>query len=309
MTFLFHRKVLDFVLSAIRFPVKQESLERKEIIEMEKDCKRQERRGSGFFWKILLILALGVFVFSAYQIYSIYSEYKKGVDEYQQISHDTVTKGGEWTSIDQRTDEDGLLLAAEEVNYDPPVVDFAKLQAINPDVVGWLEIEAIDSISYPIVQSGDNSYYLTHTVEQAENTSGAIFMDYHNSADFADCNTIIYGHNMKNGSMFGLLKRLLENEKYKDSKYLWICTPAASYRYEIFSLQYAQVEGETYTLFSAHDEQFGNYLVQMRQKSEVDLEPVNLNAQDRIVTLSTCTSDDAVRFVVQARWVGTYINE
>lgn len=276
---------------------------------MAKRRVEEKERGSGFFWKLLLVLALGVFLFSAYQLYSIFSEYKKGVDEYQKIAHETTTKGGDLLVSDQKIDEDGSLLAPEEVTYDPPVVDFAKLQSINSDVIGWLEIESIDSISYPIVQGSDNSYYLTHTVQGTENTSGSIFVDCNNMPDFLDCNTLIYGHNMKNGSMFGLLRHILEDKKYEESKYLWICTPQASYRYEIFSIQFARADSEVYTLFGSHDEQFGNYLVQMRKKSEVDLQPRNLNADDRIVTLSTCTSDDEVRFVVQARWVSTYVNE
>ncbi|MFR3666710.1 MAG: class B sortase [Ruminococcus sp.] len=131
-------------------------------------------------------------------------------------------------------------------------------------------------------------------------------MDYTNASDFSDCNTIIYGHNMKNGSMFGKLKQLYEKEKYKDSKYLWICTPQGKYRYEIFSMQYADVNSDTYTLFSDHNEEFGNYLIKMQEKSKTDLGAKNLTKDDYIVTLSTCTSNDQVRFVVQARWVGTY---
>lgn len=111
---------------------------------------------------------------------------------------------------------------------------------------------------------------------------------------------------MKNGSMFGKLKQLYEKEKYKDSKYLWICTPQGKYRYEIFSMQYADVNSDTYTLFSDHSEEFGNYLIKMQEKSKTDLGAKNLTKDDYIVTLSTCTSNDQVRFVVQARWVGTY---
>ena len=111
---------------------------------------------------------------------------------------------------------------------------------------------------------------------------------------------------MKNGSMFGTLKQLYEGEKYKDSRYLWICTPEGKFRYEIFSLQYADVNSDTYTLFPEHGEAFGQYLENMKSRSEVDLGTEGLSPEDYIVTLSTCTSDDQIRFVVQARWVGTY---
>src|SRR5699024_10695797 len=86
-------------------------------------------------------------------------------------------------------------------------------------------------------QGEDNDYYLHRTFRGQENFAGSIFVDASNAADFSDPNTIIYGHNMKNGSMFGTLRRLYDQEKYKDSKYLWICTPEGKFRYEIFSLQ------------------------------------------------------------------------
>ena len=111
---------------------------------------------------------------------------------------------------------------------------------------------------------------------------------------------------MKNGSMFGKLKQMYESEKYKDSKYLWICTPNGKYRYEIFSMQYAKVGSDVYTLFSAHDEQFEAYVKKMAKQSKVDMKAQALGKDDYVVTLSTCTSDESVRFVVQARWVGTY---
>ena len=138
------------------------------------------------------------------------------------------------------------------------------------------------------------------------NFAGSVFIDSTNASDFSDCNTIIYGHNMKNGSMFGKLKQMYESEKYKDSKYLWICTPNGKYRYEIFSMQYAKVGSDVYTLFSAHDEQFEAYVKKMAKQSKVDMKALGLGKDDYVVTLSTCTSDESVRFVVQARWVGTY---
>ena len=187
-----------------------------------------------------------------------------------------------------------------------PEVDFDALKAINDDVVGWLELEAIPSISYPITQGEDNEYYLHRTIKQTYNFAGSIFIDSTNASDFSDCNTIIYGHNMKNGSMFGKLKQMYESGKYKDSKYLWICTPDGKYRYEIFSMQYANVNSDVYTLFSEHDDQFGAYVNKMAKQSKVNMKTKGLSKDDYVVTLSTCTSNESMRFVVQARWVGTY---
>ena len=106
--------------------------------------------------------------------------------------------------------------------------------------------------------------------------------------------------------MFGKLKQMYESGKYKDSKYLWICTPDGKYRYEIFSMQYANVNSDVYTLFSEHDDQFGAYVDKMAKQSKVNMKTKGLSKDDYVVTLSTCTSNESVRFVVQARWVGTY---
>lgn len=274
-------------------------------------AKEKKQSGGGFFWKVLFLLALGVFCFSAYQLVTIYMGYKEGVDEYQEVAHEAVVKVKTEEPLvpkEQKKTEEGEILIPEEPEFDfqPPEVDFEELQQMNPDVIGWLEIEALESISYPIVQGEDNDYYLHRTFKKTDNYAGSIFVDYTNKPDFSDCNTIIYGHNMKNGSMFGKLKQLCENEKYKDSRYLWICTPAGKYRYEIFSMQYADVTSDTYTMFGAHDDAFGDYLNKMAKKSKVDMKTESLNKDDSVVTLSTCTSNEQVRFVVQARWVGTY---
>lgn len=270
-------------------------------------AKKDRKDSGGFFWKFLFVLALCVFGFSVYQLVTIYKGYKEGVDEYRSVAHEVVKESEDPLVLkDQKTTDEGVLLIAEEPEFNPPDVDFEKLRQMNPDVIGWIEVEALPDISYPIVQAKNNDYYLHRTFKKKDNYAGSIFADCVNAADFSDCNTIIYGHNMKNGSMFGNLNQLCENEKYKKSRYLWICTTEGKRRYEIFSMQYADVDSETYTLYDKHDDAFGNYLNIMERKSEINMRAKNLDKDDSIVTLSTCTSNDRVRFVVQARWVGTY---
>ena len=247
---------------------------------------KKKKKGGGIFWKLLFLVALCVFCFSMYQLVNIYLGYKKGVDEYHAVAEATTVQSSEPLEVvEEKKDEEGNLIPEEELTVNPPEVDFDALKAINDDVVGWLELEAI---------------------KKTYNFAGSVFIDSTNASDFSDCNTIIYGHNMKNGSMFGKLKQMYESKKYKDSKYLWICTPNGKYRYEIFSMQYAKVGSDVYTLFSAHDEQFEAYVKKMAKQSKVDMKALGLGKDDYVVTLSTCTSDESVRFVVQARWVGTY---
>ena len=111
---------------------------------------------------------------------------------------------------------------------------------------------------------------------------------------------------MKNWSSAGNQTQKYECKTDNASHALWICTPNGKYRYEIFSMQYAKVGSDVYTLFSAHDEQFEAYVKKMAKQSKVDMKALGLGKDDYVVTLSTCTSDESVRFVVQARWVGTY---
>lgn len=271
--------------------------------------KKTQKNGSGFFWKLVFMVALGVFIFSGYQLFSIYQGYKAGVDEYEAVAEEVTTKEQSQeplVAVDQKVTEEGTVLFFEEVTYQPPEVNFEELQQMNPDVIGWIEVEALPEISYPIVQGDDNDYYLHRTFKKASNSAGSIFLDYRNGQYFGDCNTIIYGHNMKNGSMFGKLKWLTEKELYKESKYIWICTPTAKYRYEIFSIQYAQAISDTYMFFPEHNEEFAAYLQDMQEKSVIDFDTKQLNKDDFVITLSTCTSNDEVRYVVQARWIATY---
>ena len=262
----------------------------------EKQPKKKKTAGD-IVLTVVLIAAICVFCYAGYNLFHIYTEYKKGTDEYNEIAQMAVTE----------RDPDGEEAGPSAGELKAPMnIDFASLKSVNDDVVGWIYVEAVPDINYPIVHGKDNETYLHRTYEKNYNFAGTIFVDYENKGDFSDCNTIVYGHNMKNGSMFGKLKQMYESEKYKDSKYLWICTPNGKYRYEIFSMQYAKVGSDVYTLFSAHDEQFEAYVKKMAKQSKVDMKALGLGKDDYVVTLSTCTSDESVRFVVQARWVGTY---
>lgn len=245
-----------------------------------------------YLLNILLFIAIAVFLYAGYKLFSIYREYKVGTDEYQQLEELAVRKnptGSEETA------------SAPDVpqKIQPPItVDFASLKAVNEDVVGWLYVEAL-GISYPIVQGKDNNQYLHTTYEGTYNFAGSIFIDFENSNDFKDPNTIVYGHNMKNGSMFGILKRIVTEDGYSASPYFWILTPTHNYRYAIFSAYTTQLNSDTYTLFKKHDKEYGEYLVSMKKKSEINTGETNPVQTDSIVTLSTCTGNSATRFVVQ----------
>ena len=177
-------------------------------------------------------------------------------------------------------------------------VDFDSLKEINPDVIGWLYYPSLD-ISYPIMKGEDNDYYLHHTIEKKENFSGSIFMETKNTSTFADSHTIIYGHNMKNSSMFGKLKRIRDLEMTEDDHKFWILTPEKTQLCRVFSAQEVKAGGEAYMLFTGPCQEFVDWANQLCRTSIVDPDGVTFEETDRIMTLSTCTSNDKTRFVVQ----------
>lgn len=276
----------------------------------QKMGKREKKKGSAagkIIWMFFFLLFLGIFCFSAYKLITIYLEYKAGTDEYEGLQRYAVTSSVKPVKKEKPEADEGQEAAAGEQEpaeeaYQPPQVDFASLQAINPDVVGWLDMEMLD-ISYPIVKGQDNDQYLHTTVEGNYNFSGSIFMDAGNKADFSDHHTIIYGHNMKNKSMFGRLKFITEEEAYKDSRYFWICTPENTYKYEVFSAYITGVEEDTYTLYQDGGAEFLSWIEKRAGRSAIPNEGMAYSQEDYVVTLSTCTSDDAHRYVVLGRRV------
>lgn len=261
----------------------------------QKQPEQKKKKKSDVLLTIALIAAIVVFCYAAFNLYHIYTEYKKGTDEYNQIEEMAVTE----------RDADSGEAAGPNAQLKPPIeVDFDKLKSVNEDVVGWIYVDALPDISYPIVKGKDNQTYLHQTYEKNYNFAGTIFVDYENSGDFSDCNTLVYGHNMKNGSMFGHLKKFREDDRlYKQDKYFWILTPERNYRYEIISAYTTGVNSDTYTLFKGPGEEFEKYLETIKGYSEIQTDDTDLTIKDKIVTLSTCTGNESTRFVVQGKRV------
>ncbi|MCC8044488.1 MAG: class B sortase [Clostridiales bacterium] len=276
---------------------------------------------------IVMVVAFGVFVFAGYQLYGYYQEYQKVDEEYASIA---ATYAAATDETEETEDLDALEEAFEsegpqsvsgremmtvEVNNEevtiPTMVnpiDFASLKEVNSDIVGWLKIRALD-LSYPVVQGEDNDYYLHRSLEQEYLFAGCLFVNYANSSDFTDQNTVIYGHNMKNGSMFGSLKKFRDEEVYNKSKYFWIFTEDIIYQYRIFSARVVNKVGQTYQTAFSDDEEYQEFLDTAMEDSEIDNSGVTISTDDKVVTLSTCTGDSATRFVVQGKLVQMYASK
>ena len=267
---------------------------------------------------IVMLAALAVFLYSGYTLYGFYKEYKKSSDEYDNLENSyAVDQEQESENIDNLEDDDALQsISGQEVRTvfedgeektlqvlkNP--IDFTQLLSVNSDIVGWLRIRALD-ISYPVVQGKDNDYYLHRTFEKTDNFAGCLFVNSYNMGDFTDQNTIIYGHNMKNGSMFGKLKNFNDPEVFKKSRYFWIFTPDFIYQYRIFSASVVDKTGLTYQI-SFTDDEFDQFISRAYSNSVVDNQDVTVTKEDRIVTLSTCTGDDSTRFVVMGKLAQIY---
>lgn len=178
-------------------------------------------------------------------------------------------------------------LDIEEVRSGKNEIDYDYLLSINPDTVGYLIVENT-SISYPVVKTNNNDYYLNHSFDKSNNVAGWIFMDYRNKSD--DNNIIIYGHNMKDGSMFGKLKVLKNNNDHYISYY----DNNVKYRYKVFSIY--EVEAEDYYISPTFDNI--GFINTLKSRSIYDY-GYTPNIDDKIITLSTCSSNNK-RLVVHA---------
>ena len=166
-------------------------------------------------------------------------------------------------------------------------IDLNALRQSNPDVVGWIYIPN-SRIHYPLMQGEDNTYYLERTWEGSPNTYGSIFLESRNSPDFTDFNTIIYGHNMLDGSMFGGLSNYAAQWFWEWNRYIYILTDAGIFRYEIFASYFAPIDSPTYGLSFYQLKTREEFIAHALENSQIDT-GITPAVTDRIITLSTCT--------------------
>lgn len=249
--------------------------------------KKKYSKGKRLLTNIVLVCCVVVFAFSTWKLVGYLNEYKKGEQIYENMAQYVTVP-----EADKKAPE----------KKHPPVVQWDELSGINLDLVGWISIEDT-VIQYPVVQGEDNERYLQYTFDGKKNSCGCIFMDVENEPNFTSDNTILHGHNMKTGAMFGTLQ-YYEDEKYwEDHPYIWIITKDRTLKYEIFATYQTTVKDSVYTLEFGSEENFQTYLDQCKNESIYDT-GVDVTPEDRLLTLSTCTSDtEEGRRVVQAKLI------
>lgn len=178
--------------------------------------------------------------------------------------------------------------------------DLEALRQVNPDVVGWIQIPNTE-VNYPILQGEDNEWYLKYSWNGKANSNGSIFLECRNSPDLTDFNTIIYGHNMKSGAMFGSLFWFREQYYWERHPYVYVVTDEGVFRYEIFSSYAASIDSETYGLSFNQEDTRAEFIRIAVENSQISTGIVP-ETTDRIITLSTCTGGkQGIRRVVHAR--------
>lgn len=251
-----------------------------------------------------IILGAIIMVIAAVNIGLSLLDYQKASTVYDDLEQDYVIVA------DQEKKEDKNQPASQEqpsqetpevaeIPWNEMVkVNMEGLQELNPDIKGWIYFEN-ETISYPILQGKDNEEYIRTTYNGKEATAGSIFMDVENKADFTDNHTLIYGHNMKDLTMFGKLKYYKTDEDYfPDHKYFQIITSNKKLRYQVFAYKEVEEDSLIYAVYSNSNTDFYKFAKNVISSANQCPEGVIVGYDDRVVTLSTCTDRDDKRFVV-----------
>lgn len=248
---------------------------------------------------LLLLASLVVFASAIWKLVGIYSEYHQGEETYEELK-DYIQEPEEPSDISEKDNHRKPEEETENSGNGYLQVDFVGLKKVNPDVIAWIQIPALD-ISYPVVQGNDNYYYLHHMFDGQANKNGSIFADYHNQPDFTDSNTIVYGHNMKNGSMFGTLDRYREQSLYQQYPCFYIYIPGSVLEYQIISCYAGRNGSAGYTYSFPAPEDFQKFVDTVLSYSGYDT-GVAVTDTDHIVTLSTCVNSDRnYRYLVHGK--------
>ena len=182
-------------------------------------------------------------------------------------------------------------------------IDFKDLKKLNPDVIAYIKVNNTN-VNYVVVRTSDNDYYLDHNFNKKYSKIGWIFADYRNKLDETDNNIIIYGHNTKDGSMFGSLKKTLNKswQNDKGNRIVTLVTEEKEYKYEVFSTYIIEPEDYYITTNFNSNKEYLSFLNELKARSNNNYN-VELDYSDKILTLSTCTSGGKKRVVLHAKLV------
>lgn len=212
---------------------------------------------------ILLIICIFIFCISTWKLYGYYRSYKKAKDTYSKIAKENV-----------------------KISKNERKIDFKKLKSQNQDIAGWIYIRGT-TIDYPIVQGKDNEEYLHQDFNKKKSSSGTIFLDNNCKKDFTSDNNIIYGHHMKNGTMFAQLLKFREKSFLKKHNEIMIFTPDRTIHLKVISA-YAQKAQNKIPVTFTNDKQKKAYIKKIESMSEQTIKTSRIN-DSHIYTFVTCS--------------------
>lgn len=264
--------------------------------------------------RMLLIVLAIVFAGSVGKMLQQANEYHQAEKLYRQAAELSV-QGNTISDADLAPDASLLEPDSAETDQDPleenaqflMQINLENLRKTNQDVLGWIYVPD-SAISYPLMKVKNNQEYLRRSWDGTPNQAGCIFLESKNYRDFRDFNSIIFGHYMNNGTMFGSLHRYKEQEYWDSHPFIYIVTDSGVRRYQVFATYEAGVQSDTYRLYFEDDARKQSVLDYYMESSVIksDLTPT---VEDRILTLSTCTeiANDYSRWVVQAVLTGEFL--
>lgn len=247
---------------------------------MDKQRSKQSRLFSIIMW-IIIVMAVGVLIFCSYQMILKVIDYKQSNNTFQQIQDDSVTDyGASGLNIKSVSDVD---------TSDALQVDWDAFEGT--EIVAWFQM---DDISYPIMQHKDNDYYLNHLPDGSVNRGGSLFLMNHNNPLLTDQSSFVYGHNMHDGSMFGLLKRYMTSD-YKNHTFSVYLPDGTRHVYQFFSVKKVYEESSAYTWSFASDKTFMKWQQDMLNGSIVDTD-CKPSDNAKYLTLSTCNGSHGTQY-------------
>ncbi len=262
---------------------------------------KENKKKSGimdWIYRLIMLILIGVMLFSGYKIISIQMEYREGTKAYEELA----------SEIDKSIKKAG----AKEPSY--LNIDWEKLAASNTSGIdvkhyAWIRLKGTE-LNYPIVQTYDNDSFLRHMLNGEYNIKGTIFVDYRVEVPFVDFKTVVYGHNMKDGTMFTHVQKYVENEGYfAQHKTLELYTPEQNYDMVVFGgMQVNAFDKTVYDLYFPDGEDYlrTDMIDWIKSNNQIPgfSENIEVTASDKIVVLSTCTNvgeDD--RYVIFCKLV------
>ena len=278
---------------------------------MRMEKKNKQQSGALLLRILIIVIAAAVFLYAGYKMYLYWVEGHKSTQERERLAQKAVTVLQPETAPVKPSEAETPDVTEPQQETEPteppgpnadltgtiPIrVDFEALAEESSSIIGWIYSEGTP-INYPIVQGEDNQYYLRKLANGEYNYGGSIFADFRNTPDLSDRNTLIYGHNLTDDSMFGTLIEYKKQDYYEKRPHLWILTPEMAYRVDLVAGVVTPSDSDAYTLFESQ-EALHSYLADAVSQSKFQSN-VDIGSVERIVTLSTCSYEfNAARFVV-----------